>query len=457
VIKALTWDIDVLCLATQPCYPRLTMAKRPRLNQLDAADAAARIVAGKLTSEALVRACLERIEERDGEVHAWAFIDPDLAIAQARARDRESPRGPLHGVPVGIKDNIDTEDMPTEYGSKLYAGNRPIADAATVARLRAQGAVILGKTRTTEFACPFPTITRNPHDLTRTPGVSSAGSAASVADFMVPLANGTQTGGSVIRPASVCGVYGFKGSLNALDRAGIRHLKTSIDTLGLFARSLADIVLMRGALTEGAKTAIPRPRKAPRIGLARTHLWPNALPETVKAIEIAQAALGAADVTLPKIIEDVAPSFNVITRYEGRLMTDQVERDHIDQVNPWSRESYEGGLSLTRADFDKAIGDSQRARAEFAKVFDEYDVLITPASSGEAPADLTRVEIAPFNSLWTHMYVPCVTIPAFVGPNNMPVGLQIVGPHGADEAVLAASAWIEARLAAANALPIRAG
>lgn len=433
------------------------MAKRATYNQLGAVDAASKIAAGKLTSEALVRACLDRIEEREGDVRAWAFVDPDAALAQARARDKESPRGPLHGVPVGIKDNIDTQDMPTEYGSKLYAGHQPVADAATVARLRAQGAVILGKTRTTEFACPFPTVTRNPHDLTRTPGVSSSGSAASVADFMVPLANGTQTGGSVIRPASLCGLYGFKGSLNALDRAGIRHLKSSIDTLGLFARSLADIVLMRGALIEGAKTAIPRPRKAPRIGLARTHVWPQAKPEMVEAIEMAQKILGAADVTLPKTIEDSIPSFGVITRYEGLQMTEQVVRDNIDQVNSWARDGYLGGLKLTRADFDTAVGVSQRARAALSTTFKDYDVLITPAATGEAPADLTLIEGGSFNSLWTHMYVPCLTIPAFVGPNGMPVGLQIVGPHGADEAVLAAGAWIEAQLKTTNALPIRVG
>lgn len=433
------------------------MAKRPQINQLGAADAAAKIAAGKLTSEALVRACLERIEERESAVHAWAFVDPDLALAQARARDKESPRGPLHGVPVGIKDNIDTEDMPTEYGSKLYAGHRPVADAATVARLRAQGAVILGKTRTTEFACPFPTITRNPHDLNRTPGVSSSGSAASVADFMVPLANGTQTGGSVIRPASLCGVYGFKGSLNALDRAGIRHLKSSIDTLGLFGRALADIVLMRGALIEGAKTAILRPRKAPRIGLAKTHVWPAAKPEMIEAIAYAQKVLGATDVTLPKTIEDSIASFGAITRYEGLLMTEQVVRDNIDQVNSWARDGYYGGLKLTRADFDAAVGVSQNARATLAKVFDDCDVLITPAATGEAPADLTLIEGGSFNSLWTHMYVPCLTIPAFVGPNGMPVGLQVVGPHGSDEALLAAGAWIEARLKASSTPPIRVG
>jgi amidase len=433
------------------------MAKRPRLNQLGAADAADRIAAGKLTSEALVRACLERIEERESEVKAWAFVDPDLAIAQAKMRDSQSPIGPLHGVPIGIKDNIDTEDMPTEYGSPLYAGHRPAMDAATVVRLRAQGAVILGKTRTTEFACPFPTITRNPHDLNRTPGVSSAGSAASVADFMVPLANGTQTGGSVIRPASLCGLYGFKGSLNALDRAGIRHLKPSIDTLGLFARSLADIALMRGALVVGGNTKIRRSGKAPRIGVARTHVWPQAKPESVKAIEVAQSLLGVDDVELPALFEETMKRFGIITRYEGLRTTDQVVLDNLDKINSWSREGIEGGRNLTRADFDAATHEAEGTRVALDHVFADYDVLITPAAAGEAPTDLAAIEGGAFNTLWTHMYVPCLTIPAFVGPNGMPVGLQVVGPHGADDAVLAAGAWIEARLAASNALPIRVG
>ena len=430
------------------------MAKRSRLNHLTASHAAGRIAAGMLTSQALVEACLARIAEREGEVHAWAFVDPELALAQARDRDRESPRGPLHGVPVGIKDVIDTEDMPTEYGSKLYAGHRPAMDAATVARLRAQGAVILGKTRTTEFACPYPTITRNPRDLTRTPGVSSSGSAAAVADFMVPLANGTQTGGSVIRPASLCGLYGYKGSLDHLDRAGIRHLKPSIDTLGLFARSLDDIVLMHAALVNGASTKLKRPRKL-RVGVARTHIWPQAQAETVAAMERAQTILNAPVVELPSHLEDSMKRFGIVTRYEGMRTTDDMVKQNLDQINPWSRDGYEAGLKITYAEFNEAVREAQAARATIARVFDDYDVLITPAATGEAPADLQLIEGGAFNSLWTHLYVPCVTIPAFEGPNGMPVGLQIVAAHGADAALLAAAGWIEARLKqAAGKLPI---
>jgi len=421
----------------------MTMSK---YNQLTASTAAARIAGGRITSEALVRDCLARIKAREDEVHAWAYIDPDYAIEQARHRDRNPTGGLLHGIPVGIKDNIDTEDMPTEYGSKLYPGFRPEKDSATVARLRQQGAVILGKARTTEFACPWPTITRNPHDLNRTPGVSSAGSAAAVADFMVPLANGTQTGGSVIRPASLCGIYGFKASLDGLDRSGIRHLKSSIDTLGLFARSLEDLVLMRAALVQGAPAKLPKPRKKLRIGVARTHVWSNALPETVKMIDEAQKALDAVDVELPAYIPDAMAKFAYVTRYEGVRTTDKHVMERLDEINPWSRDGIIAGQKVTRAEFDAATQSSEAARRVIDGVFEDYDVLITPAATGEAPADLTLIEGGSFNSLWTHMYAPCVTLPLFKGPNGMPVGLQVVGKRGCDAATLAAALWIDAKL-----------
>jgi Asp-tRNA(Asn)/Glu-tRNA(Gln) amidotransferase A subunit family amidase len=431
------------------------MAIRGQLHKLTATTAAQRIAEGKLTSVELVEACLARIAEREDDIRAWAFIDRDLALAQARARDAEKPRGPLHGVPVGIKDVIDTEDMPTEYGSKLYAGHRPKLDAATVTRLKAQGAVILGKARTTEFACPYPTITRNPHDFTRTPGVSSSGSAAAVADFMVPLANGTQTGGSVIRPAALCGIYGYKGTLDHLDRAGIRHLKPSIDTLGLFARSLDDLMLMRAALVHGAKAKLKKPRKL-KIGVARTHVWPHARPEAVAMIEQAQRILGAETVELSTQFEENMKRFGTITRYEGLRLTDDVVKQNLDAINPWARESYEGGLKVTRSDYEAAVRDAQSSRALIARTFESYDVLITPACAGEAPADLQGIEGGLFNALWTQLHVPCVTIPAFQGPNGMPVGLQIVGPHGGDALTLAAASLIEARLKqAAGKLPIR--
>ncbi len=294
------------------------------LNALSATDAAAKIAAGEITSEALVADCLARIEAREGEVHAWAFIDPDYALEQARARDGardgENPRGALHGVPVGIKDILDTNDMPTGHGSPIYRGDRPDKDSACVAALRAAGAVILGKTVTTAFACPYPAETRNPHDATRTPGVSSSGSAAAVADYMVPLANGTQTGGSVIGPAGRCGVYGYKASLDGLDRGGIRHLKPNLDTLGLFARSIPDIALMRAAShgrSEAASLDIPAGR-APRIGICRTPHWDDAGPPVAAlfgtaADILANAGAEVSEATLPDYLQDIEPDFQIIS------------------------------------------------------------------------------------------------------------------------------------------------
>lgn len=437
------------------------------LNTLGAAAAAAKIAAGEITSEALVRDCLARIDARDGDIHAWAFVDPELALAGARARDGEEPLGPLHGVPVGIKDVIDTKDMPTEYGSHLYKGNRPAEDTATVVQLRNAGAVILGKTVTTEFACPFPSVTRNPLDLDRTPGVSSSGSAAAVADFMVPLANGTQTGGSVIRPASLCGLYGFKGSLDGLDRTGIRHLKPSIDTLGLMARHLEDIILMRTALIgevagdAAGNTAVPA--DAPRIGIARTHVWPEAEPESVAMIEragelLARAGASVEDVELGDEFPAVMERFPYITSYESVRSADDFIADHLDQINSWSRQGHEFGLKVTAEEYEDAKAAAETVRGLLAGVFDDYDIFITPSAKGEAPQDLTAIEGGTFNSLWTLMYAPCVTLPAFTGPNGMPVGLQVVGPQGQDARTIANAGWVErALLREAGALPIGVG
>ncbi|MDP6427175.1 MAG: amidase [Rhodospirillales bacterium] len=433
------------------------------LNTLGAAAAAAKIAAGEITSEALVGDCLARIDARDGDIHAWAFVDPELALAGARARDGEEPLGPLHGVPVGIKDVIDTKDMPTEYGSPLYKGNRPDQDTATVAALRDAGAVILGKTVTTEFACPFPSVTRNPLDLQRTPGVSSSGSAAAVADFMVPLANGTQTGGSVIRPASLCGLYGFKGSLDGLDRTGIRHLKPSIDTLGLMARHLEDIILMRAALTGEEASGVTIPADAPRIGIARTHVWPEAEPESVAMIEragglLARAGASVEDVELGGEFPAVMERFPYITSYESVRSADDFIADHLDQINSWSRQGHEFGQKVTIEEYEGAKAAAEQARALLAGVFDDYDIFITPSAKGEAPQDLTAIEGGAFNSLWTLLYAPCVTLPAFTGPNGMPVGLQVVGPQGQDARTIANAGWVErALLEQAGALPIGAG
>src|SRR6202795_741090 len=234
------------------------MARAP--NELDAIEALAAMAAGRLTAEALTRACLDRIGMRDSVVRAFAYLDPERALVEARTRDRArkaGSAGPLNGLPFGVKDIIDTHDMPTHYGSPIHAGHRPSADAACVALVREAGAVMLGKTVTTEFALRHPGPTENPRNLAHTPGGSSSGSAAAVADFMVPVAFGTQTGGSIIRPASYCGVIGYKPSFNTINPTGVKPLAGSFDTVGLFARCVDDCALVVGVIKGDDRRAAP--------------------------------------------------------------------------------------------------------------------------------------------------------------------------------------------------------
>jgi len=264
------------------------------LNLLTALEAAERLENGTATSAALVEDCLARIAARDGDLHAWTYIDREQALAQARARDAEPRRSALHGVPVGVKDIFDTHDMPTCYGSAIHADFRPAVDSVVVALMRRAGMVILGKCTTTEFASPVPAGVHNPHDLTRSPGVSSSGSAAAVADFMVPLSIGSQTGGSTILPAAYCGIVGYKASLTGIDRGNIRQLRPTLDTIGLLARSIPDIACLHGILN-GVAGALPKTdiRKL-RIGVCHTNNWDQSQPETVDALEAAAKSLEAA-------------------------------------------------------------------------------------------------------------------------------------------------------------------
>jgi Asp-tRNA(Asn)/Glu-tRNA(Gln) amidotransferase A subunit family amidase len=408
------------------------------LDCLSASEAAVKLRAGEITSEALVTACLARIEAHDPTLKAWTFLDPDMALAQARACDAaDTPAGPLHGIPVGVKDVLDTQDMPTEYGSEIYTGHRPSADSACVAALRAAGAVLLGKTTTTQFASPLPVGVRNPHDTERTPGVSSSGSAAAVADFMVPLANGTQTGGSVILPAAFCGVVGYKASLDGLDRTGIQGLKKSLDTLGYFARSVDDIGLTYGALTG---TVVPADPGRPKIGVCRTPMWAEAEDSVQAAIERSASALSAAgydvtDVDLPPEFDTIEQPFRVISNYEGKAALADEFRDHMDKMNPWMRETGESGW--TEAEYIDAVAAADTARAALGRLYDDYPVLLTPSTAGEAPADLVSVTMSSFNRLWTLMHGPTITLPVATGRNGMPIGVQLAAGVGDDASLIA--------------------
>ena len=431
--------------------PELSSRGPGGLNLLTASEAAARLRDGSATSVELVEHCLARISAREGDVHAWAFVDRKIALDQARARDREQPRSPLHGVPVGIKDIFDTCDMPTAYGSPIYKDHRPVNDTAVVSLLRLAGAVIMGKCVTTEFASPVPVGARNPHDSTRSPGVSSSGSAAAVADFMVPLAVGSQTGGSTILPAAFCGVVGYKASLTGIDRGGIRHLRPTIDTMGLFARSIEDIALLRAVLVGAEQAKFDLDAHRVRIGVCHTPYWGEAQPETVHALESGARTLAAAgadvmDAELPDVFAGIEDSFRVIVRMEGARAMDWEARHHLATMNHWLKRELGASVRPDEAQYARAQAHSLACQRALAKLFERCDAIITPSTCGEAVADLVSVSNSAFNRVWTLMRGPCLTIPAYMGPNGMPVGLQVVGPVGEDGRTIALAGWIAARL-----------
>ena len=422
--------------------------------RLGANSAAAKIKAGELSSEALVQACLDRVSEREPQIRAWSWLDADAALAQARACDRAvGPKGPLHGVPIGVKDVIDTADMPTAYGSAIYKGYRPRADAACVSLARAAGAVILGKTETAEFASIHPAATRNPLAPAHTPGGSSSGSAAAVADFMVPLAFGTQTGGSTIRPAAFCGVVGYKPSFNRVNRAGLKFSAESFDTIGFFARSVDDIALLAHVMSgqERLGDAGLREDKAPRIGLCRTSRWSQASSQMREAIESAAQKLAAAGadvelVALTPAFEQLHEAHAVIMQYEAARATAWEYRVHGDLLSPAYHQRMRAGLAIPHERYEAALRQAESGRQDFADVWGELDVLITPSAVDEAPLGLENTGDAVFNRLWTLLGVPCVHLPFGTGTAGLPLGLQVVGRRQGDVATLTCARWIEDRL-----------
>jgi amidase len=415
-------------------------------NELTAQEAAAAIAAGRLTSERLVAACLERIERREPDVRAWVHLEPELALEQARSCDRGPVRGPLHGVPVGVKDIIDTADQPTACGSPIYEGHRPRADAACVALVRRAGGVILGKTVTTEFAFSTPNKTRNPHDPAHTPGGSSSGSAAAVADAMIPLAFGTQTGGSVIRPASFCGVVGYKASFDGLQASGVKVLSQALDTLGVFARSVADICLMR-AVQMGAPATPAARGGAPRFGLCRTPQWDSASAESRTAIEVVGKSLGAEPVDLPAEFAGLIDAQRAVMVFEAARNLAWERADRAELLSPKLRATLDEGMAIPFAHYREARELASSCRPRLAEVFGRFDALVAPSAVGEAPPSLETTGDPLFNSMWTLLGNPCVTLPGRTGPKGLPVGVQLVGPLGADDALLSVAAWAEPRIA----------
>ena len=421
-------------------------------NTLTATDAARKIAAGELTAEALVRACLDRVSEREQTIGAWEYIDPEAAIAEAKQRDSEQPRGPLHGIPVGIKDIIDTADMPTRRGSPIYADNRPDTDAACVAAIRSAGAIIMGKTVTTEFATFSPGKTVNPHNFAHTPGGSSSGSAAGVADFMVPIAYGTQTSGSVIRPASFCGLCGFKPSFGAVSRQGVLTIVPSFDCVGYMTRSFDDLSLTHRVVTGLPPLALNDGLdRAPRIGICRSHQWPQAHPASVEALEATAqrlAELGAQthDITLPAHFAGLEAAHATIMDV---ALSQSLRRDydaHRDLISERLRERMERGMATSTNRFLEALALAARCRAEIGPLLADWDGFLTPSAVGEAPEGLAITGVPTFNMVWTLLHLPCVTVPGLSGPSGLPVGVQLVTGHGGDLSLLALGKWLHSRL-----------
>ena len=415
------------------------------LFRLSASEAAARIREGKLTSEALVRSCFERIDSRESQVKAWVHLDRDFALAQARECDKTVNRGPLHGVPFAAKDIMDSADLPTEYGSPIYKGNRPKADAACVALSRAAGGVLLGKTVTTEFASRFPFgKTTNPHNPEHTPGGSSSGSAAAVGDFMVPLGFGTQTVGSVIRPAAFCGCIGYKPSFGEFSTQGVKQNTASFDTVGLFARAVEDLALFRAALTGfAAKSLADVPVNQLKIGFCRLS-WDRAEEYTKKFLEEAASALASAgakvtDVDLGKPFEQFETMGRRINDFEFSRGLTWERQHHWDLLSKFQRDKFAGWLNISYEQYREAEDVLKKCRNHLADAMKDLDLLLTPSAPGEAPAGLASTGDTSFNILSTWTYTPCLTLPVFTGPSGLPVGIQLIGHRNQDHRMLEGS------------------
>ncbi|PUE27844.1 hypothetical protein B9Z39_08855 [Limnohabitans sp. JirII-29] len=416
---------------------------------LSACQAAQQLAQRTLRAEDLVRDCLARIDAREAEVQAWNHVARDAALARARALDQGAHQGLLHGLPIGVKDLIATADMPTTYGSPIYAGHQPANDASCVALARASGAVVLGKTVTTEFATFQPNQTRNPHNTAHTPGGSSSGSAAAVADGMVPLALGTQTAGSLTRPAAYCGIVAFKPSFGGINRAGAKPLSDTLDTVGTLARNVPDAALFAAALS-GRHDWLVRPMgehlaRPLRVGLCHTYEWPQALSETQAAMQQAAARVQASgamtlhEVRLPVDYELLVQAQTHIQLAEQAQCLAYERLQHFERLSPRLQGIMQSGVAVTAAQYDQAQALVARCRAQLADVFKDVDVLLAPSAAGAAPLGLDNTGDPVFCRIWTVLHTPTVNIPAGHAPNGMPVGLQVVGPVGGDAFTLAAA------------------
>lgn len=414
------------------------------LESLSASEAALALAQKKIKAEDLLLACLDRIGQRESLIKAWVSLGKENAIARARQLDRGGSTGLLHGLPIGVKDLFDTYDLPTSYGSPIYRDHRPTCDAVAVALMRQAGGIILGKTVTTEFATFKSGPTANPHNPAHTPGGSSSGSAAAVADFMVPLATGTQTAASIIRPAGFCGVVGYKPSFGKVSIAGVKSLSISMDTLGCFGRTVSDVALGVAAMSgDHALANVDELHNKPRIGVAKTVHWPLAQNETAAALALARFAAnaiahkGVSEVTLPSLFDSLAD-------IQGRIMNSEMSRSllfervhHPKLLSPKLTAQLNEGASIPYETYTNDLIYVQKAREVMNRFFtDELDIVITPSTIGEAPATKSQTGDPIFCRSWSVLGFPCININITTGPNDMPVGVQLVAGLGRDRLLL---------------------
>ena len=424
-----------------------------QLLAMDAWQLCALLTRRELTAQDVVRACLERIAEREDSIHAFTALDPDAALAQARALDAGPVRGLLHGLPLGVKDLLDTADFATSYGSAIYAGFRPQADAAPVALCREAGALVLGKTVSTEFAYFTPGPTRNPHDTAHTPGGSSSGSAAAVAGHMLPLALGTQTAGSIIRPAAYCGVVGFKPSLGRVASGGVKSLSPSMDVVGGFGRSVRDVALLGAVLTGDVRLTgwrEPSAADAPRIGFFQTPAWPQADADVQQAWAQAIRVLYA---QAPDCKDVVTPThFAELIQLQKDVMTFEMARalshervHHRERLSAPLNSLLDDGMAITGEQHAAQLSTVTSWRQRIDALFTRHDVLLCPSNTGIAPEG-TATGDPLFCRSWSILGLPSVHLPFTTGQKGLPVGLQLVGRFGQDHQLLAAAHWVFERL-----------
>ncbi len=421
---------------------------------LSALDLARRIETGALTPAAVIDLCVEAIAAREPEIGAFVALDIEAARRRAKSEAAALTAAPLRGLPVGVKDIFDTADLPTEYGSPIYAGHRPVADCAAVSLLRRAGGLVIGKTVTTEFAYMQPAKTRNPRNLEHTPGGSSSGSAAAVAAGMVPIATGTQTGGSVIRPAAYCGVAGFKPSYRLLPTVGIKCFSWSLDTVGLFAAGIADVAFATAAIS-GRDLRVDRAAPStPRVLVLRTRGWDEASADMRQALERAARAAEAAgatiaDIELPDVAQDAFRAQPLIQNFEAFRALAYEYDHHRDQLGPMLRQALDEAAAISAEDYDAARRTTKRARHALNELLGEANVILTPSAPGAAPRSLASTGSPIFNRIWTLMGTPCVNVPGLKDAAGLPLGVQIVGRFGRDRATLEAALFFEAAIARA--------